>query len=187
MNNPRVPVFDCPKAPRFFSVVVRIALILCATACTPTFDIYTNGYPTPKEVELTWSKEANIYAKWVLARWYPIKIESRGYTEVIDYPEYLDSTNLNVITDDTTAIVTNLDIYNPRKLRYRIVKVTDIKGVRQQESVSNWTIRPYYSLRIENPLTTNEEIKVSLILLSGEKGVVDSPLIETGEVRYIIN
>ena len=175
------------KAPCPFSMLVGVALILCATACTPTIDIYTNGYPAPKEVELTWSREGNIYAKWVLARWYPVKIESRGYTEFIDYPEYLHSNNLNILTNDTTAIVTNIDIYNPGKLRYRVVRIVDVKRVRQQEPVSNWTIRPFYSLRVDNPLITNEEVKVSLILISGEKTEGDSPLIATGEVRYLIN
>ena len=172
--------------PIFATLVVAGLSLVAATGCTPTMNFYSNGYPLAKEANFASSVDGKLYAKWVVVRWYPKKIERTDFSEFIDYPEYLSSDDLNTLPGDTRAIVVNIQISNPQLQRYRLVKVVKIGGISHMEAVSDWTIRPDNNLVIAGPLVFDKEVTISLSILSGETGWIDSPLISTGEMQYVI-
>lgn len=164
-----------------------VAIIQTVIGCTPSFNIHTDGYPVARETELTWSGNGKMSAQWLSARFHPVTVVSGKQSAVVSKPEYLSPDKLNRLAADTSAVMTRLDVNNPAGLRYRVVQIVDIGGGLTQEPVTGWTIRPYQSLNIANPLVRKQEVEVSLIVCTDEGEDCAMPIMTTAEMRYIIN
>lgn len=164
-----------------------VACLIWLCGCTPKFVVLVDGYPSPGEVDVAWSQDGQITAKWFFSRWYPKKIESRGHAETIDYPEHLSFDQQNILGRDTSHVVANLQIHNPHMKRYRLVRVVTIDNTESEEEAAGWTIREFQSVAIPGPIVPGKEIKMALKVFSEEAEGLHRSIISTGDLHYVIN
>lgn len=170
---------------KFFRLAPVALLCVSLAACTPKFIVKINGYPAPEEVNISWSPDRSISAQWFFIRWHLQKIESQGFSEYVEAPEYLSFDAVNVLPPDTQAVVVNLGIDNPQRKKYRVAKVVTLGKETKEEFVGDWTIREYRNLVVTGPVRPNQEVSLAVKLLS-EDYSPDQPLLSTGELRYRI-
>lgn len=169
-----------------FAAAALFTYVICLGGCTPKFITYVDGYPSPEELNTAWSLDRSIAVTWFFSRWHPKKIESRGFSEHIEYPEHLSFDTLNILPCDTMYVVINLQIYNPSMKKYRLLKSVTIDGQSREEPIGRWTIREQQRLVAHAPVTPDKEIKFAVKVFSGETERSNEPIISTGELRYII-
>jgi hypothetical protein len=169
---------------KIFSLASGLLLLTCLWGCAPTFVNEVNGYPLPKEFDLGWSPDKSLSAQWFFVRWHPQKIESKGFSEYIEQPDYLAADDTHTLAPDTQAVVINLHVVNPKRQKYRLVKVVRMEGTTREEALVPWTIREHLNLVVPGPLTPGEDVTMMVKVLSGEPDRVDEPLLSTGELHY---
>ncbi len=167
-----------------FSLAVGTLLLTCLWGCAPKFVTQVNGYPLPKEFDLGWSADRSLCAKWFFVRWHPQKIETKSFSEFIEQPDYLVADAPHTLAADTQAVVVNLHVINPKRQKYRLVKVVSLGGATLEEPVCPWTIREHLNLVVPGPLPSGKDVTLTVKVLSGEPGRVDEPLLSTGELHY---
>jgi hypothetical protein len=168
-------------------IAALISVCLIYTwGCTPKFEIYVDGYPAPQELNMAWSPDRSVALTWFFSRWYLKKLENEGFSEFVEYPQHLSFEALNKLPSDTTNVVINLQIYNPHRRKYRLVKIVKSEKKSRDEHFGKWTIRERNSVSANGPLTPDREISISVQLISNGKKGEDEQIISTGELRYII-
>jgi hypothetical protein len=167
-----------------FSLALALLLLACLWGCAPKFVTEVNGYPLPKEFDLSWSPDKSLSAQWFFVRWHPQKIESKGFSEYIEQPDYLAPDDTHTLAPDTKAVVINLNVKNPKRQKYRLVKVVKVGGTTREEGVVPWTIREHLNLVVPGPLAPGQDVTMMVKVLSGETDRVDEPLLSTGELHY---
>lgn len=174
----------------FISMLLRITIIICCfyilSACTPRFVINLEGYPSPEEFDTTWTSDRSISAMWFFSRWYKKKIESKEFSEYIDYPQHLSPESINVLPNDTKYVVVNIRIYNFKRKRYRLVKCFTIGSQYVEEPIGDWTIREYLQFSASGPVIPDKEISLFVKLLSGESDSLNETIISTSQLQYFI-
>ena len=169
------------------SSITAILLLTSIWGCAPTFVTQVDGYPFPKEFDVSWSGDKSLSARWFFVRWHPQKIESQGFSEFIEQPDYLKVDTLNTLAADTQAVVVNLQVMNPKRKKYRLVRSVTVGAETKQEAVGQWTIREHLNLVVPGPLTPGKEVKLAVNLLSGEPDGGDEPVLSTGELHYRVS
>lgn len=165
---------------------LAIACITWSFGCSPKFIVHMDGYPSPEEINVAWSHDGSITAKWFFSRWFMKRIESKGYSENIAYPEYLLFDIRNILPSDTSNVVINLQIYNPGMKKYRLVKLVTVGGRIEEEQIGGWTIRDVQHAFIPGPAMAGEEIGLSVKIILEEDGGSSEQVLSTGELSYII-
>jgi hypothetical protein len=90
----------------------------------------------------------------------------------------------HTLAADTQAVVVNLQVINPKRQKYRLVKVVSVGGTTREEPVAPWTIREHLNLVVPGPLSPGKDVTLTVKILSGEPGREDEPLLSTGELHY---
>ncbi len=169
------------------AVVLLVFLLLSGSSgCAPKSVVLYNGYPVPKEFNIAWSPDKSIEARWSFVGWYPQEIESKGFVEVIEHPQYLNGDQVNSVDSDVKWVAVNLQINNPSRKKYRLTKVVTIGKDTQEASLGDWTIREIQTLVVTGPLTPAREITLAVHLIAEEADGRPAPLLCIGELRYIV-
>lgn len=165
---------------------MSFACITWLFGCSPKMIVHVDGYPSPEEVDVLWSRDGSVAMKWFFSRWFMKRIESRGFSENIEYPEHLLFDRRNILPSDTTNVVINVQVYNPHMKRYRLVKSVTVGNQEEVEAIAGWTIREVQHTVIPGPIIANKEIKLSVRIVSGEEESLSEQMISTGELIYMI-
>jgi hypothetical protein len=171
------------------AVVRGAASIACAAwliGCSPKVIVHVDGYPAPAEVNMAWSGDGSIVAKWFFSRWFMKTIERGGFSEEIAHPEHLLFDAPNNLPPDTDSVVINLQIYNPRMRKYRLVKCVRAGGQAWEEQVGARTIREVQHALVTGPVMAREEIGLSVKIVLEEDGDSGEQILTTGELTYVI-
>lgn len=178
------------KSKTYFRAVLTLVVVIgglySLSGCAPKFVINVDGYPSPKEFDTTWTSDRSISVMWFFSRWYKKKIESREFSEYIDFPQHLSTESLNLLPSDTNYVVINLRIYNLNRKRYRLVKCITLGSQYVEEPIGDWTIREYHQLVASGPVVPDKDISLSVKLLSGESDSLNETIISTSQLHYLI-
>jgi hypothetical protein len=164
-----------------YCLILGISAVI---SCTPKIIINVEGYPAPQEVKVAWSADRSISLRWFFARQYPKKIISQGFSEYIDYPEYLSPDKMNNLSSNTKAVIINLIVSNPYRKKYRLVKFATVGNKTKEEPLGSWTIREYNHLLVFGPLAPGENVKLAVrLLIEDPKAEI---MLSTDELHYQI-
>jgi hypothetical protein len=169
------------------AVVLLVFLMLSGIfGCASKSVVLYNGYPVPKEFNIAWSPDKSIEARWSFVGWYPKEIESKGFVEVIERPQYLIGDQVNTLDSHVKWVAVNLQINNPLRKKYRLTKVVTIGKDAQEASLGDWTIREINTLVVTGPITPDREISLAVHLIAEEADGTPAPVLCIGELRYLV-
>jgi hypothetical protein len=166
--------------------IIFFLAIPCLWGCAPKADVLFEGYPAPTEYNITWSPDKTIEARWSFVSWYPKEIKSKGFSEVIDHPEYLTGDQLNVLDSTIKWVDVNLQINNPFRKKYKITKVVTIGQDSREFPLGGWTNRESNNLVVTGPIAPTKEIKLTINLISEETDGSQAPVLFIGDLRYLV-
>jgi hypothetical protein len=169
-----------------FSLALSFLLLSCLWGCAPKYVTKVNGYPLPTEYNVAWSPDKAIEARWSFVSWYPKEIKSKGFSEVIDYPEYLTGDQLNVLDSNIRWVAVNLEINNPLRKKYKITKIITIGKKSQEVPMGEWTIRESNNLVVTGPIEPTKEIKLAINLICEGTDGSQVSVLQTGDLRYVV-
>lgn len=175
-------LFKYPRARE--QSLISIIVISSLLGCSPKYAVHVNGYEQPEKVNVAISQDEAIVAQWFYVRWYHKKLESQGFREFIDVPEYFLEEDLADLAPDTKAVAINLQVINPKHQKYRLRRLITVGQSTQEELVGDWTIREYRQAVIPGPLLPGQEVQLAAeIVVEGADGS-QVPLLTIGEFTY---
>ena len=112
---------------------------LCLGGCAPSATVLRGEYSLPTEYNVSWSPDRNIEARWCFVGWYPGESSKDDASKADEYPTYLTDGRLNILSNKIKGVVANLEISNPSRKKFQILKVVTIGRHSQEIPLGGWT------------------------------------------------